>query len=327
MLQPVLALTRSRPASRRGSRPRCCRRPRREDAICVERAPFAVRADPKMSPRDRQRSADPFRRSHRSGQSGGRARLRGQRMSRTATSRRGNLPSELTSFIGRRQQLQDVKAALTRARMVTLVGPGGVGKTRLALRAAADLARGIPDGVWLVELDSVRDPELVTKAVMTSLGLRDELSGWPVSRLIEYLTPRQLLLVLDNCEHLIDACAVLADAVLHQASNVRILATSRQPLGVAGENVIQVHPLSVPDDEDELTPERIAQSDAVALLLERAMEAGAAFEVTADNRAVVTELARRLDGIPLAIELAAVRLRTLGLEQLIERLNDRFHLL
>src|SRR4051812_22665402 len=327
MLQPVLALTRSRPASRRGSRPRCCRRPRREDAICVERAPFAVRADPKMSPRDRQRSADPFRRSHRSGQSGGRARLRGQRMSRTATSRRGNLPSELTSFIGRRQQLQDVKAALTRARMVTLVGPGGVGKTRLALRAAADLARGIPDGVWLVELDSVRDPELVTKAVMTSLGLRDELSGWPVSRLIEYLTPRQLLLVLDNCEHLIDACAVLADAVLHQASNVRILATSRQPLGVAGGNEIDVQPLSVPGDEDELTPERIAQSDAVALLLERAMEAGAAFEVTADNRAVVIELARSLDGIPLAIELAAVRLRTLGLEQLLERLNDRFHLL
>ena len=248
-------------------------------------------------------------------------------MTGSATATRGNLPAEQTSFIGRRRQIQAVKSALSSARMVTLVGPGGVGKTRLALRAANDLKRGIPNGVWLVELASLRDPELITKAVMTSLGLRDESSGWPVTRLIEYIATKRLLLVLDNCEHLLDACALLADAILREAPSLRILATSRQPLAVPGETVIQVGPLSVPDADGRMRPDRIAQSEAIALLIERAREAGAAFEVTPDNQAAVVELARRLDGIPLAIELAAVRLRMLGLDQLVERLNDRFHLL
>ena len=148
-------------------------------------------------------------------------------MTGKATGTRGNLPAELTSFIGRRRQLQDVKSALSGARLVTLVGPEGVGKTRLALRSATDLSRGIADGVWLVELGGLRDSELVTKAVMTSLGLRDESSRWPVSRLIEYVTSKRLVLVLDNCEHLIDACAVLVDALLREAPELRILATSR----------------------------------------------------------------------------------------------------
>lgn len=243
------------------------------------------------------------------------------------TAVRGNLPAELTTFIGRRRQLQEIKSALAAARLVTLVGTGGVGKTRLALRSAADLRRGIPDGVWLVELAGVGDAELVTKTVMTSLGLRDESSQWPVSRLIEYLASKRLLVVLDNCEHLLDACAVLADAVLREAPSLRILATSTQALGVNGETVVQVGPLSIPEPEGRTTPDRIAQSEAVALLVERAREAGSPFEVTLDNQATVIELARRLDGIPLAIELASVRLRTLGLEQLVERLNDRFRLL
>jgi len=245
----------------------------------------------------------------------------------TATATRGNVPGEMTTFIGRRHLLQEVKSSLTAARLVTLVGPGGVGKTRLALRTATDLNRGIPDGVWLVELAALHDAELVTKAVMTSLGLRDESSRWPVSRLIDYVAAKQLLVVLDNCEHLLDACAVLADAVLREAPGLRILATSQQSLGVGGEMVIQVGPLSVPDADARLAPDRLAQSEAVALLLGRAREAGAAFEVTSDNAAVVAELVRRLDGIPLAIELASVRLRTLGLDQIVERLNDRFHLL
>jgi predicted ATPase/DNA-binding CsgD family transcriptional regulator len=216
---------------------------------------------------------------------------------------------------------------MSSARMVTLVGPGGVGKTRLALRSATDLRRGIPDGVWLAELASLRDPELITKTVMTALGLRDESSRWPVTRLVEYLADKRLLIVLDNCEHLLDACALLADALLREAPSLRILATSRQPLAVAGETVIQVGPLSIPDAVGDPALDRIAQSEAVALLVERAREAGEAFEVTSDNRAAVVELTRRLDGIPLAIELAAVRLRTLGLDQLVERLNDRFHIL
>ena len=178
--------------------------------------------------------------------------------------------------------------------------------------------------MWLVELAGLQEPELVTKAVMTSLGLRDESSQWPVSRLIDYVADKRLLIVLDNCEHLLDASAVLADAVLREAPRLRILATSRQPLGVAGETVIQVAPLSIPDSED---PTALARSEAVSLLLERAREAGGAFELTPQNAGAVTELVRRLDGMPLAIELAAVRLRTLGLDQIIERLDRRFHLL
>src|SRR3954451_2243422 len=135
------------------------------------------------------------------------------RMLGRAAATQGNLPAELSSFIGRRRELQEVKAALNTARLVTLTGPGGVGKTRLALRSATDLRRGIADGAWLVELAGLGDPELVTKAVMTALGLRDDLSGWPVSRLIEFVGSKQLLLVLDNCEHLLDASAVLADAI------------------------------------------------------------------------------------------------------------------
>jgi predicted ATPase len=185
-------------------------------------------------------------------------------MSGRAIATQGNVPAELTSFIGRRRQLQEIKSALTGARMVTLVGPGGVGKTRLALRLASDLRRGIPDGVWLVELAGLRDPELVAKAVMTSLGLRDESSRWPVSRLIEYVASKRLLLVLDNCEHLLDPSAVLADAILREAPLLRILATSRQPLGVAGETVVPVGPLSVPSDDGQVAPDRIAQSETSA---------------------------------------------------------------
>ncbi len=248
-------------------------------------------------------------------------------MTGAAKSLRGNLPAELSSFIGRRRDLQEIKAALTGERMVTLVGPGGVGKTRLALRSAADLQRGIADGAWLTEFAGLRDPRLVTKAVMTSLGLRDESSQWPVSRLIEYVASKRLLLVLDNCEHLIDACAVLAEAILREAPSVRILATSTQPLGITGETVVPVSALPLPDADPRVSLEAIGQSEAVALLVERARTAGAAFEVTADNRPAVVELTRRLDGIPLAIELAAVRLRSLGLDQLVERLIDRFGLL
>src|SRR5260370_26931245 len=139
--------------------------------------------------------------------------------------RKGNLPAELTSFIGRRRQLQEVKSGLSAGRLVTLVGPGGVGKTRLAIRVATDLQRAVRDGVWLVELAGLNDAELVPKAVMTTLGLRDESSRWPMSRLIDHAVTKRLLLVLDNCEHLLDACAVLADTLLREAGDVRILAT------------------------------------------------------------------------------------------------------
>jgi len=240
---------------------------------------------------------------------------------------RSNLPAELNSFVGRRRQLQQIKTHLATSRLVTLVGPGGVGKTRLALRTAADLERGVADGVWLVELGGLTDATLVPKAVMASVGLRDEAGPWPLSRLIDHISSKRLLLVLDNCEHLVDACAVLADAMLRDAPKLRILATSRQPLAIAGEQVVPIDPLTLPELDGADVPARAVKSEAVALLLERASAAGADLTVTEANVADVVELARRLDGIPLAIELAAARLRTLGLHQLVERLNDRFRLL
>lgn len=240
---------------------------------------------------------------------------------------RGNLPAEISSFVGRRRQLQDVKTNLASSRLVTLVGPGGVGKTRTALRTAADLERGVADGVWLAELAGLHDGNLVPQAVMTSVGLRDESDRWPLSRLSDHIADKEMLLVLDNCEHLVDACAVLADSLLREAPKLRILATSRQPLRIAGERVVTIDPLSLPRSDGPLVPERVAQSEAVALLIERAGASGADLRLTENNVADVVELARQLDGIPLAIELAAVRLRTLGLEQLVGRLSDPFRLL
>ncbi|WP_306232886.1 ATP-binding protein [Agrococcus beijingensis] len=241
--------------------------------------------------------------------------------------RHGNLPAEVSSFIGRRRQLQEIKSSLATSRLVTLVGPGGVGKTRLAVRAAADLERAVADGAWLVELGALTNPSLVPEAVMSSVGLRDESGQWPLSRLIDHLADRALLLVLDNCEHLIDACAVLADALLRESPNLRILATSRRPLGIQGERIVKVGPLALPGPDALEHPERVAQSEAVALLSERAAAAGADLDLHGPDAQAAVDLVRHLDGIPLAIELAAVRLRTVGLPQLLERLHDRFHLL
>jgi predicted ATPase/DNA-binding CsgD family transcriptional regulator len=234
----------------------------------------------------------------------------------------GKLPAESTSFIGRRRLLADVKAALGTTRLLTLVGPGGVGKTRLALRAAADLRRSVRDGVWFIDLAGLEDPHLVPKAVITGLGLVDRSGEWPTSLLITHLASRETLLVLDNCEHLVDAIAVLADVVLKEAAGVRFLATSRQALGISGERVLQVPPLTLPDEGSSS-----AQSEAVALFLARSADAGVRLEDTDATRELIFDLCRHLDGMPLALELAAVRLRTIGLKDLIARLTDRFALL
>jgi predicted ATPase/DNA-binding CsgD family transcriptional regulator len=234
----------------------------------------------------------------------------------------GRLPAESTSFVGRRRLLADVKAALANTRLLTLVGPGGVGKTRLALRAAADLRRSVRDGVWFNDLAGLEDPHLVPKAVITNLGLVDRSGEWPTSLLVTHLASRETLLVLDNCEHLLDAIAVLADVVLKEAAGARLLATSRQPLGISGERVLQVPPLTLPDEGSSS-----AQSEAVALFLARSADAGVRLEDSDATRALIFDLCRHLDGMPLALELAAVRLRTIGLKDLIARLTDRFALL
>jgi predicted ATPase/DNA-binding CsgD family transcriptional regulator len=230
--------------------------------------------------------------------------------------RPSNLPAELTSFIGRRQELREVKRLLATTRLLTLTGSGGAGKTRLALRAAADMARGFPDGAWLVPLAPVRDPLLVTQAVFGALGVHDLSAGLSLSSLADYLGGRRLLLVLDNCEHLLDSCAVLASTLLASCPGLRVLATSRQALGVAGEIRMVVPPMSLPAEGDEGPAPRLLGSDAVWLLSERAAAVVPGFTVDASNAEQVLLLCRRLDGIPLALELAAVRLGSLSLEQL-----------
>jgi predicted ATPase/DNA-binding CsgD family transcriptional regulator len=237
--------------------------------------------------------------------------------------RPGNLPAELTSFVGRRRELGEVKRRLAATRLLTLTGAAGIGKTRLALRAAAETLRGFPDGAWLVDLAPLEDPALVTQAVFAALGLQDQSQSWPISTLTDHLAPRRLLVVLDNCEHLLDASAVFAGTVLRACPQVRILATSRQALGVAGEVRLPVPALSVPQPEEAGSPERVLCSDSVALFEERAASAFPGFRVDGSNSVAVTRLCQALDGMPLALELAAVRMATHSIAQLMEGLGDR----
>jgi predicted ATPase/DNA-binding CsgD family transcriptional regulator len=246
----------------------------------------------------------------------------------TVDRRAGNLPAELTSFVGRRHEVADVKRLLSASRLVTLTGVGGVGKTRLALRVAADLRRAFADGVWLVDLAALTDPALVTQTVAAGLGIRDQSARAVQATLQEHVGDKQLLLVLDNCEHLLDECAALADALLRAAPGLRFLATSRQSLGIPGERAMAVPPLTVPDPTQPLPPvEALAPYEAVLLFAERALAVAPGFTLTGDNAAAVTQICTMLDGVPLAIELAAVRLRVLSVEQILQRLVNRFQLL
>jgi predicted ATPase/DNA-binding CsgD family transcriptional regulator len=240
--------------------------------------------------------------------------------------RRGNLPADATSFVGRRRELADLKRKLSSARLVTLVGPGGVGKTRLALRAAAEVSRGFSGGAWLVDLADVRDPALVGNAVAAAIDLRDQAAAAPSALLAAYLEDKQLLLVVDNCEHVLPAAAPLLSELIRVAPGLRVIATSREPLTVPGEHVVPVPPLELPPAHFERLDE-LRHNEAVMLFLERAEAASGTFELTAENRVAVADLCRRLDGLPLAIELAAVRTRALGVQQILERLADRFALL
>jgi predicted ATPase/DNA-binding NarL/FixJ family response regulator len=242
--------------------------------------------------------------------------------------RRGNLTGDLTSFVGRRGELATAKRLLVESRLVTLTGAGGVGKTRLALRLAGELKRAFGDGIWVVDLASLAESGLVAQRVATALGLRDDSNRWSVAVLAEYLADRHVMLVMDNCEHVLDPCAVLAETLLRAAPALRILATSRQPLGVAGEQVLTLSPLSVPSAEHPpRSVEALGQYDAVALFVERARACAPSFNLTAENMAAVSGLVLRLDGIPLALELAAARVRVLSPDQILARLDDHHRLL
>jgi predicted ATPase/DNA-binding CsgD family transcriptional regulator len=243
---------------------------------------------------------------------------------KSAASVRGAVPAELTSFVGRRRELSETRRLLASSRMLTLTGVGGVGKTRLALRMAAEVRRTFPDGVWFVELAALNDAQLVPHTVANTLELR-QVSADPASDLAAYLESRRLMVVLDNCEHLTDACAMLASKLLAAAPGLRILATSRHVLGVEGEQILAVPPLSTPTARVEAGD--AARYESVRLFLDRAAAVAPDFEVGDGNRDAVVELCRRLDGIPLAIELAAVWLRILSPVQILDRLEDRFRLL
>lgn len=244
-----------------------------------------------------------------------------------STRRPGNLPAEASSFIGRRRELAELRKKLAGARLVCLAGPGGVGKTRLAVRGATDLARGFAGGAWMVELAQVQDPALVGNAVMAALDLRDQTATEPLPLLRSYLQDKELLLVVDNCEHLLEAAAQLVTEVIRAAPGVRVIATSREPLSVSGEHVVPVPPLELPAAVAAEPLSRLRQNEAVLLFTERAVAASGNFELIASNQAAVVDLCRRLDGLPLAIELAAVRTRVLTAEQILDRLTDRFSLL
>src|SRR3954469_18735095 len=237
----------------------------------------------------------------------------------------GNLPAQVTSFVGRDAELADIATALDTARLVTLTGVGGVGKTRLSLQVAADVLPRFANGAWLCELATAVDDDSLAQIVANSLGVTP-LSGMTLSAsVVEFLRAKSLLLILDNCEHLLDDVSGLAEAVLRECAGVRILASSREGLGVRGEQIVAVRSLAMPPDDAEYAT--IAQSAAVALFVERATAARATFALDADNSGAVAEICRRLDGIPLAIELAAARIGAMNPLDIAARIDERFRLL
>ena len=237
------------------------------------------------------------------------------------------LPAEVTPFIGREDEIAQVVSLLETSRLVTVTGTGGVGKTRLALRAATSVSARYRDGARMVELYAVRDPELLVNAVAATLGVSEQDSRSDLDSVLEYLRRRQLLLILDTCEHLVDACALLAEAIVREAPEVTLLATSRQPLDTPGELTCVLPPMRLPGPDDPHDPGDPAASDALTLFTQRAAAALPGFAITPENRADVLRVCQRLDGIPLAIELAAVRLRALPLRDLVERLDRKFQVL
>jgi predicted ATPase len=238
----------------------------------------------------------------------------------------GSIPSQLVGLIGRRRELADLSATLRRTRVVTVTGAGGVGKTLLALHAAAAEAPRFRNGAWLVELAAIGDPAVVADAIGTRLGVQQRHGVTAADRLVEYLRPKRVLLVLDNCEHVIDVLARVVSAIVAGCPQVTVLATSREPLSVAGEHLQPLRPLPVPRD-GAADVDAAAAVPSVRLLVDRAAAGAPGFALHGDNLAAVGEICRRLDGLPLALELAAAKLRVMSPAEVAARLHDRFPLL
>jgi predicted ATPase/DNA-binding winged helix-turn-helix (wHTH) protein len=242
-----------------------------------------------------------------------------------------NLPEQVASFIGRERELGELRQLLARSRLVTLVGVGGVGKTQLGLRAASNVVEAFPDGVWFVELAPISDAALLPNAMTHALGVSAGSRRSHEDALQEFLRARQLLLLIDNCEHLIEACARLTHQLLVQCPQVKVLATSREAMGVLGEVTFAVQPLAVPDPTsfglNPASPQTASENESVRLFIDRARSARPDFTISTANVAAIAEICFRLDGIPLAIELAAARAKALGPQEILSRLDDRFRLL
>lgn len=246
----------------------------------------------------------------------------------------GNLPAPLSVFVGREREINEIKRSLSENRIVTLTGTGGSGKTRLSLKIAGEIGEEFKDGARFIEFASVAEPSLIPQTVASVLGIREGQNRSLIDQLIEHIHLRRILLVFDNCEHVLDACAQLVERLLQSCENLRILATSREPLGISGEAIWPVPPLSLP----ELQPWRhlksrqsaltiYQESESVQLFVNRATLVSPQFSLTLENGAWVAEICRRLDGLPLAIELAATRVRALSVQQIAERLDDHLNLL
>lgn len=238
-----------------------------------------------------------------------------------------NLPQQTTSFVGREKEITESRALLANARLLTMTGSGGTGKTRLSLQVAADVLDDYPDGVWFVELAPLADPGLVPQAVAQVLGVKEEPNRSLTQTLCDFLKTKRLLLVLDNCEHLLQACTWLVDSLLRASPDLKVLASSREALGVAGEQTYRVPSLSLPDRKQSDTAEQLGQYEAVRLFIERARLVLPDFSVTNENAPYVAQICYQLDGIPLALELAAARVRSLSVEEIGARLDNRFRLL
>ncbi len=241
--------------------------------------------------------------------------------------RGNNLPRQLTNLVGRSAEIIEVVELVWKNNLVTLTGSGGVGKTRLALAAAGELLDDFQDGVFVVDLAPFSSPQMVIQTMMNTMGILEEAGRDPIESVIFYFKYRQTLLILDNCEHLADACAQLIHTLLSRLSGLKVLATSREPLGVEGEVLFRVPSLSCPARGQTYTVEKLLEFDAIKLFVERTQASLTGFELNPQNSAAVTQICLRLDGIPLAIELAASRSASLGIAQIAERLDQSFRML
>src|SRR5271154_6306246 len=238
-----------------------------------------------------------------------------------------NLPYQLTSFIGRQQEIAQLKGLVTANRLVTLTGAGGAGKSRLAMEVAGQLLDAFADGVWRVDPAALSDAKVLPQAVAAALTLNEQPARPVIETLGDYLASKRLLLVLDNAEHLLDACARLLDVVLARSPYATVIVTSRERLGMAGELTYRVPSLRVPGPGDNLAPDALLTYEGIRLFVDRARLLRPDFSVTSENATSLASICYRLDGIPLAIELAAPRLRSMSVEELNHRLDQRFTLL